>query len=98
MAHTAAVVICQVRVTLAGQSAPAFAMALNISAANFGIALGAAIGGWVATRWGIGAIGWGPVGMLPLIVGLAATLGARQEFRPRDAEHHRVGLLAGRKP
>jgi predicted MFS family arabinose efflux permease len=77
IAHTANVVLCQVRVTLAGRSAPAFAMALNISAANLGIALGALAGGWVVTRWGIDAIGWGSLGLLPVIVGLVATLAAQ---------------------
>lgn len=78
VAHTASVVLCQVRVTLAGRSAPAFAMALNISAANLGIALGAALGGWVVTRWSVNAIGWGPLGLLPVIAGFVVMLAARQ--------------------
>lgn len=57
-AHTAGVALCQVRVTLAGGGAPAFAMAMNISSANLGIALGALAGGAVIDRWGLDAIGW----------------------------------------
>ena len=58
-AHTAAFVLCQVRVMLAGKSAPAFASSLNISVCNLGIALGAAGGGWIVDRYGIEAIGFG---------------------------------------
>jgi predicted MFS family arabinose efflux permease len=58
-AHTAGVTLCQVRVTLAGGSTAAFAMAMNISAANLGIALGALAGGIVVERAGVNAIGWG---------------------------------------
>lgn len=53
-------------------------MALNISAANLGIALGALAGGFVVTTWGIGAIGWGPLAVLPLIVVLVAALAPRK--------------------
>ncbi len=59
IAHTASVTLSQVRVTLAGGASPAFAMTLNLSAANFGIALGAFAGGWTIDRWGMGAMGWG---------------------------------------
>lgn len=58
-AHTAAFLLCQVRVMLAATSAPAFASSLNISAANLGIAAGAAAGGWVVDHLGIGMIGLG---------------------------------------
>ncbi|MFL9945923.1 hypothetical protein PQR68_08095 [Paraburkholderia agricolaris] len=53
-------------------------MALNISAANLGIALGALAGGFVVTTRGIGAIGWGPLAVLPLIVVLVAALAPRK--------------------
>lgn len=78
-AHTACVTLCQVRVTLAGRSMPAFAMAMNISAANLGIALGALVGGWVVTRWGVNAMGWGSLVLTPVMLGLAALLGVRRE-------------------
>lgn len=74
VAHTACVTLCQVRVTVAGRSAPAFAMAMNISAANLGIALGALAGGWVVARWGVNAIGWGSLSLAPFVLGLAAVL------------------------
>lgn len=79
--QTALVTLCQIRVTLAGRSMPAFAMAMNISAANLGIALGALAGGWVVARWGVNAIGWGAMGLLPLVVGLIAVVAAA-ERRP----------------
>lgn len=71
--------LCQVRVTLAERSMPAFAMAMNISAANLGIALGALVGGWVVTRWGVNAMGWGSLVLTPVMLGLAALLGVRPE-------------------
>lgn len=69
--HTAAVTLCQVRVTLAGDSAPAFAMAMNIASANLGIALGSAYGGLVVDFHGIGAIGWSSASLL-IAVAVAA--------------------------
>ena len=77
MGHTAAVALCQVRVTLAGRSAPAFAMAMNISAANLGIALGALVGGWVVEAWGVNAIGWGATGLALVAIALAAGVARR---------------------
>lgn len=71
VAHTAAVTACQVRVTLAGSDAPAFAMAMNISSANLGIALGALAGGLVVDRWGIAAIGWGTAVLVLVSAGVA---------------------------
>jgi MFS transporter, DHA1 family, inner membrane transport protein len=79
VAHTACVTLCQVRVTLAGRLAPAFAMAMNISAANLGIALGALVGGLVVERWGINAIGLGALCLAPIIFGLAAALATRRK-------------------
>lgn len=62
-AHMAAITLCQVRVTLAGERAPAFALALNIASANLGIALGSVAGGLVVDRWGVNAIGFGALGL-----------------------------------
>jgi len=82
-AHTACVTLCQVRVTLAGRVAPGFAMAMNISAANLGITLGALAGGWVVARWGVDAIGWGSLSLTPFAFGLAAVLASRR-YRRQD--------------
>jgi predicted MFS family arabinose efflux permease len=71
-AHTAAVTLCQVRVALAGGTSPAFAMAMNISSANLGIALGAFFGGWVLERAGINAIGYGAASLVIVVAALAA--------------------------
>jgi MFS transporter, DHA1 family, inner membrane transport protein len=77
------VTLCQVRVTLAGRVAPGFAMAMNISAANLGITLGALAGGWVVARWGVDAIGWGSLSLMPFAFGLAAVLASRR-YRRQD--------------
>lgn len=84
LTHTAGVTLSQVRVTLAGAEAPAFAMTLNVSAANLGIALGASAGGWVIDGWGLSAIGVVP-GILTLVVLLIAyALGTVSNLRARD--------------
>lgn len=93
-AHMAAITLCQVRVTLAGGAAAAFAMAMNIASANLGIALGAFIGGTVVDRWGIGAIGWGAAGLTTLVVAIAAVIGQvaarpRSSHAPADTAPHR---------
>lgn len=75
-AHTAGVTLCQVRVTLAGGSAAAFAMAMNISAANLGIALGALVGGMVVERAGVNAIGWSAAILLVGVIAGAAAIRA----------------------
>jgi MFS transporter, DHA1 family, inner membrane transport protein len=71
IAHTAAVTLCQVRVTLAGGAAPAFAMSMNISAANLGIALGALFGGVIVNLAGIEAIGWGTAVLFVAVIAMA---------------------------
>lgn len=67
--HTAGVTLSQVRVTLAGARAPAFAMTLNISAANLGIAVGALTGGWAVDRFGMAGLG-----LMPAALTVAALL------------------------
>ncbi len=75
-AHMAAITLCQVRVTLAGHTAPAFAMAMNIASANLGIALGAVAGGFVVDAWGVNAIGWGAAGLMVIVAAAAAVTAA----------------------
>lgn len=50
LAHSAGFVFCQVRVMAVAPEAPGFAGALNISAANIGIAIGALAGGLAIER------------------------------------------------
>jgi DHA1 family inner membrane transport protein len=71
-AHTAVVTLCQVRVITAGGRAPAFAMSMNISAANLGIAAGALIGGFVIDRAGLDAIAVAPIGLTLVVAAIAA--------------------------
>lgn len=79
-AHTAAFVFCQVGAMTAGRDAPAFAMSLNISACNLGIALGALLGGAVVDRLGVGAVAYaGAV----LAIAAAMIAGATLALRPR---------------
>ena len=79
-AHTAAFLVCQVRVMLAAPTAPAFASSLNIAACNLGIAAGAEAGGWVVDQHGIGAAGYGGGALAALALAMAlamARLGQR---------------------
>ena len=75
ISHTASVTLGQVRVTLAGGEAASFAMTMNISAANLGIAIGTVGGGGVIDAQGVGAIGLAPIGFAILAVPLAFLIG-----------------------
>ncbi|TWB58750.1 MFS transporter [Bradyrhizobium sacchari] len=75
VSHAASVTLGQVRVTLAGQMAPSFAMTLNISAANLGIAIGTASGGWIIDGHTIAAIGIAPLGFGMLALPLFSLIG-----------------------
>jgi predicted MFS family arabinose efflux permease len=57
-AHAASFVVCQLRVTRAAPQAPRLASALNISAANIGIAVGPAVGGAALHAGALPALGW----------------------------------------
>ena len=79
-AHTAAFLVCQVRVMLAAPVAPAFASSLNIAACNLGIAAGAEAGGWIVDKHDVGAVGYAGAALaaLALVMALAMTrLGQR---------------------
>ncbi len=58
IANTALYPICQVRVMRAATQAQALAGTLNVSMANAGIGLGAAIGGAAIDRLGITSLGY----------------------------------------
>lgn len=73
-AHAAAFLLSQMRVMLSAPTAPAFAAALNISAANIGIAAGAAIGGAIVERADIAATGVGGAALAVLALVIAAAL------------------------
>lgn len=73
-AHTAAFLLCQVRVMLAAPTVPAFASSLNISACNLGIAAGAVAGGWVVDHHGIGMIGVGGAALAACAFIIAVTV------------------------
>jgi MFS transporter, DHA1 family, inner membrane transport protein len=101
-AHTAAFVLCQVRVMLAGASAPAFASSLNISACNVGIAAGAIAGGWIIERYGIESIGFGSAGLAALTLIIAVLVKERSDpsahfsdsetvLKPTRCIHERLG-------
>ncbi|QNQ08720.1 MFS transporter [Sphingomonas alpina] len=83
MAHSAAFVVCQLRMTRAAPQAPRLAAALNISAANLGIALGTSIGGWSVALGGMAALG-GTAALL----GLIALAGAWRVARDLPSSVH----------
>jgi predicted MFS family arabinose efflux permease len=84
--HTAGVTLSQVRVTMAGAAAPAFAMTMNISTANLGIAIGAVAGGWAVDRWGMAGLGVMPAALTLLTLLLVtATAVWSSHARPRTS-------------
>jgi predicted MFS family arabinose efflux permease len=88
-AHTAAFVFCQVSAMTAGRDAPAFAMALNISVCNLGIALGALLGGSVVNRFGVEAAGYAGALLALAAVALAVAMivgSRRKSARLSDRE------------
>ncbi|WP_343724671.1 MFS transporter [Herbaspirillum huttiense] len=71
IANTALYPICQIRVMKAASGAQALAGTLNVSAANGGIALGAAVGGAALSSWGAGQVGYLAAGIAMLAVVMA---------------------------
>jgi MFS transporter, DHA1 family, inner membrane transport protein len=90
--HTAGVTLSQVRVTMAGAEAPAFALTLNISTANLGIALGALAGGWGVDHWGMAGLGVMPAALTLTALLLVVPLSAR----PRPGSRRRLLRGQGR--
>ncbi|MCZ8380015.1 MFS transporter [Mycobacterium sp. CPCC 205372] len=90
--HTAGVTLSQVRVTMAGAEAPAFALTLNISTANLGIAVGAVAGGWGVDRWGMAGLGVMPAALTLAALLLVVALSAR----PRPGSPRRLRQGQGR--
>ncbi|WDY59952.1 MFS transporter [Pseudomonas sp. PSKL.D1] len=74
IAYTALFPVCQVRVMIAGARAQALAGTLNVSAANGGIAVGAAIGGATIEHLGLATLGWVGAAIALLAVALATAL------------------------
>ena len=85
--HTAGVTLSQVRVTLAGASTPAFAMTLNISTANLGIAVGALAGGFAVEHLTMTGLGVMPA---------ALTVVALLILIPLRVTRHRGTIRSGR--
>ena len=77
IAYTALFPVCQVRVMGAGSKAQALAGTLNVSAANGGIGIGAAIGGATIEHMGLASLGWVGALIAALAVVLAVLLTAR---------------------
>lgn len=80
--HTAGVTLSQVRVTLAGANAPAFAMTMNISAANLGITVGALTGGWGVDRLGMAGLGVMPFALTVIALLLIIPLRVARSTAP----------------
>lgn len=81
-AHTAAFVFCQVGALTAGRDAPAFAMSLNISVCNLGIALGALVGGSVVDRFSIDTAGYAGAALAVVAALTAAAIIVRRPHAP----------------
>ncbi|MFK3775700.1 MFS transporter [Pseudomonas sp. NPDC089406] len=78
VAYTALFPVCQVRVMQAGAKAQALAGTLNVSAANAGIAAGAALGGVAIQALGLGALGYVACGFAVLAIIAALLLLGRE--------------------
>ncbi|OZI36873.1 MFS transporter [Bordetella genomosp. 10] len=74
IAQSALFIVCHARVMKAAPHAAAFAASLNISGANIGIGVGAALGGRVIATYGLGALGWAAAAVLALALLVAAWL------------------------
>lgn len=70
-AHAASFVVNQLQVTRAAPAAPRLAAAMNISAANVGIAAGSSLGAWVLASGGHAALGQATVVLAALALGMA---------------------------
>jgi DHA1 family inner membrane transport protein len=102
-AHMAAFVVCQVSAMAAGREAPAFAMSLNISVCNLGIALGAALGGLIVARYGVEATGFGAAALaaaalLIALTMMAARFGSVRRSRERPFLYRAAGVISCRDP
>ena len=73
-AHAASFVVCQLRVGRAAPAAPRLASALNISAANLGIAAGPALGAAALQAGALPALGWTGFGLGVLAMAMALAL------------------------
>lgn len=80
VANTALYPSCQIRVMQAASHAQALAGTMNVSAANAGIALGAMLGGWCISNWGLISIGPVAAAIALLVVALCPLV-ARQRRR-----------------
>jgi predicted MFS family arabinose efflux permease len=87
-AHAASFVVCQLRVTRAAAQAPRLASALNISAANIGIAAGPAVGGAALHAGALPALGWAGFGLGALSMVMAWTLAHPDAEAPGSPRSH----------
>ncbi|WP_459617957.1 MFS transporter [Bordetella sp. 2513F-2] len=87
VAQAALLTVCHVRLMKAAPQAPAFAASLNISGANAGIGLGAAVGGGVIDHQGLAALGPAAAGIVGLAMMLALALMAAGRSRPGARPH-----------
>lgn len=70
-AHSASFVINQIQVTRAAPAAPRLAAAMNISAANIGIAAGSPLGAWALSTGGHATLGQTGMVLAALALGMA---------------------------
>ncbi|MFC4277497.1 MFS transporter [Achromobacter aloeverae] len=96
IAQSALFIVCHARVMKAAPHAAAFAASLNISGANIGIGVGAALGGRIIDTYGLGALGWAATAVLALALVVAAWLmrGTRRAAAARTAPAARMPRTA----
>ncbi len=87
MAQAALFTVSHVRVMKSAASNPALGASLNISGANFGIGVGAMLGGRVIAAFGLPWVGWAAAGVIAAGVGLSLWLMTARKPRscPADA-------------
>jgi len=87
LAHSAGFIFCQVRMMTAAPEAPSFAGALNISAANIGIAIGSFVGGRAIELGGPSALATTTFVLAMFSIGVALWIGradGRKEKPPKS--------------
>ncbi|AOB27745.1 MFS transporter [Bordetella bronchiseptica] len=94
IAQAALLTVCHVRVIKAAPQAPAFAASLNISGANIGIGLGAAVGGHFIDSYGLATLGMAAAAIVLAAVGLAIALA----LAPRPSTPHPATPAPGVEP
>lgn len=94
-AHMAAFVVSQVRVMNAGRGAEAFALSLNISACNLGIALGAFLGGKAVTNYGVASVAYLAAAGIAVALFITVMLIVKRHVHQQKSVHSKLANING---